>query len=138
LRFDQLPGQLQMNLGDLTIKNVVGPLHLTAKSKDVKIEDLSGELQVSVERGDVTYVAKRAPTSNATITTRNGNVDLTLPLNAKCDLTGRTHRGEVTNEFGDAIQVTTEGQGATLKGTAGGGPKITIETDRGGITLRKS
>jgi DUF4097 and DUF4098 domain-containing protein YvlB len=137
LRFDRLPGQLEMDLGKMSVTNVVGPLRLSAKTKDVQITDLSGELQATLDRGDVTVVSKLPPTGKFDITTRNGDVELTFPPNAKFDLMGTTDRGEATSAFGDAVRVNTEGGGASLKGSTGSGPQIVFHTDRGRIVLHK-
>jgi DUF4097 and DUF4098 domain-containing protein YvlB len=137
LRFDRLPGQLEMDLGKMSVNNVVGPLRLSGKTKDVQITDLAGELQVTLDRGDVTLVNKLPPTAKIDIRTRNGDVELTLPPSAKFEMSGTTDRGEATSAFGDAVRVTTEGGGATLKGSTGSGPQIVVHTDRGKLTLDK-
>ncbi len=137
LRFERLPGQLEMDLGKMSVNNVVGPLRLSAKTKDVQITDLSGELQATLDRGDVTLVSKLPPTAKIDITTRNGDVDLTLPASAKFEMNGTTDRGEATSAFGDSVRVTTEGGGATLKGSTGSGPQIVVHTDRGQLALHK-
>jgi DUF4097 and DUF4098 domain-containing protein YvlB len=137
LRFERLPGRLNMGLGNLKITEVVGPLRLTARSKDVQIEELSGEMEVSVERGDVTFSSKQAPAGKIDVTTRSGDVELLLPAGAGFEVDAMTHRGEATSAFGESVRAATEGQGATLKGSTGKGPKLTIRTDRGKITLGK-
>ena len=137
LRFERLPGQLEMDLGKMSVGNVVGPLRLSAKSKDVQIADLSGELQATVDRGDISLVTKLPPTAKIDITTRHGDVDLTLPPNAKFAMSGTTDRGEATSAFGDSVRIATEGGGASLKGSTGSGPQIVFHTDRGQIALHK-
>jgi DUF4097 and DUF4098 domain-containing protein YvlB len=137
LRFERLPGQLDMDLRKMSVGNVVGPLRFSAKTKDAQITDLIGELQVTVDRGDVTLVSKFPPAAKIDITTRNGDVELTLPPNAKFDMTGTTDRGEATNAFGDAVRIAADGGGASLKGSTGGGPQIVFHTNRGQIALHK-
>ena len=137
LRFERLPGQLEMDLSKISVSNVVGPLRLSARTKDVEITDLSGELQATVDRGDVSLVNKLPPTAKIDITTRNGDVDLTLPANAKFEMSGTTDSGQVTSAFGDSVRITTEGRGATLKGSTGGGPQIIVHSDRGQLALHK-
>jgi len=137
LRVGRLPGQLHMNLGDLTMNNAEGPVRVTAKSKDLRIEDLLGELEISLERGDVTLVPRRAPTGKMVVATRGGDVELALPAGAKFELEAVTHRGEVQNEFGAPLQITSDGAGASLKGSTGTGARITLRTERGQVTVRK-
>jgi DUF4097 and DUF4098 domain-containing protein YvlB len=137
LRVGRLPGQIQMNLGDLTMNNAEGPVRVTAKSKDLHIEDLSGDLEISLERGDVTLVPKRAPTGKLDVATRGGDVELALPADAKFEVEAVTRRGKVENEFGAPLQVTSDTTGASLKGSTGKGAKITLRTERGQVTVRK-
>ena len=137
LRVGRLPGQLQMNLGDLTMNNAEGPVRVTAKSKDLQIEDLTGDLEISLERGDVTLVPRRALTSKMDVVTRGGDVELALPTGAKFELEAVTRRGAVENEFGAPLQVTSDGAGASLKGSTGVGARITLRTERGQVTVRK-
>lgn len=137
LRVKQVPGQLHMDLGGFSATNVMGPVRLTAKSRDVRVEDFTDSLVVSLERGDVELRPKRAPAGEIEVATRTGNVELALPPTAKFQLAASTERGEATNEFGPALEVTTEGRGASLKGVAGKGPKINITIERGSVTVRK-
>ena len=110
---------------------------MSAKTKDVQITDLNGELQATLDRGDVSLVSKLPPTAKIDITTRNGDVELTLPPSAKFEMSGTTERGEATSAFGDSVRVTTEGAGAALKGSTGSGPQIVFHTDRGQLALHK-
>jgi DUF4097 and DUF4098 domain-containing protein YvlB len=137
LRVGRLPGQFHMNLGDLTMNNAEGPVRVTAKSKDLRIEDLLGDLEISLERGDVTLVPRHAPTGKMDVATRGGDVELVLPADAKFELEAVTRRGAVENEFGAPLQITSEGTGASLKGSTGKGARITIRTERGQVTIRK-
>jgi hypothetical protein len=135
LRLERLSGRLEMDLGKMLVNGVTGPLRLTARSKDVHVEDLGGELLANVERGDVTLVAKQAPTGKIDISTRNGDVSLTLPASARFALAAATDRGEATNTYGEVLRVATSGAGASVKGSTGAGPQITVHTNRGRISV---
>jgi len=137
LRLESLPGQMQMDLGDLSLEQVTGPVHLVAKSKDVTVKDFQGELRITVDRGDVHVSPRRAPAGPVDITTRNGDVTLSLPARAAFTLDASTGRGEVRNDYGPPLEAREEGAGGTLRGSAGKGPEIKLHTERGGITVRK-
>lgn len=137
LSFERLPGQLHMNLGDFSAANVVGPFRLVAKNRDVRLDDFTEAVALTIDRGDVELRPNRASIAGIEVSTRSGNVELALPGSAKFDLAATAKMGEVTNEYGEPLDVTTEGRGSIIKGAVGGGPKITIETDRGSITVRK-
>jgi DUF4097 and DUF4098 domain-containing protein YvlB len=126
-----------MNLGDFSAANVVGPFRLVAKNRDVRLDDFTEAVALTIDRGDVELRPNRASIAGIEVSTRSGNVELALPGSAKFDLAATAKMGEVTNEYGEPLDVTTEGRGSMIKGAVGGGPKITIETDRGSITVRK-
>jgi hypothetical protein len=69
--------------------------------------------------------------------TKAGDVELVLPAAAKFALAARTRRGEVTNDYGPPLRMTNEERGGSLEGSAGGGPRVVLETDRGDIRVRK-
>lgn len=137
LRLESLPGQVQMDLGELTLEQVTGPVHLVAKTKDVTVKDFQGELRITVDRGDVNVWARRALTAPVDITTRNGDVTLSIPAGAAFTLEASTRRGEVQNDFGPPLEAREQGAGAMLSGSARKGPEIKLHTERGRITVRK-
>ncbi len=137
LRAERVPGQFRMTLGDFTASNLVGPVRLTGRSKDVTIQGFQGDMAVSLQRGDVNLQPERTPDAKIDVTTGSGDLDIALPADAKFEISGTTGRGEVTSVFGDAVRVTRNLAGASIEGSNGRGPKITLHTDRGRIALTK-
>jgi len=137
LRFAKLPGQLHMDLGDFTATKIVGPVRLAARSRDIRIEDFTDSLELRIERGDIELFPKQMPNGSIDVTTGSGNIELALPAQAKFELSATALRGEVTNDFGPTLKLVDEGRKSLLRGGTGKGPKITIATDRGSITVRK-
>ena len=137
LHIEKLPGRMSMDLGDITATNLVGPIRLTTKSRDVQLEEFTQSLEISVERGDIGLRPKHLPLAQMDARSGAGDLALTVPGSGKFELTARTSRGEAHNEFGPPIRVETNGHGASLKGAAGQGPSITLSTARGSITVRK-
>ena len=138
LRVAGLPGQISMDLGELTGNNLVGPVHLVTKSKDVKIEDFSNSLDLETERGDIELQPKHMPLAKIDARSRSGQINLVLPDKAGFQLVATTDHGEAVNDFGSPIQKETDGRSASLKGTVGQGPSIHVVTERGTVTVRKA
>jgi DUF4097 and DUF4098 domain-containing protein YvlB len=138
LRVERVPGKLDMDLGHFSATNVVGPIRLTGKNRDVQIQDFTNTVALSVERGDINLLPGHSPTGEIDAVTRNGNIELTLPASAKFQLAASASRGEVNNDFGTVLEAKAEGQGASLTGSTGGGPMIKLTVRRGSITVRKS
>src|SRR5262249_12106347 len=115
-RVERLPGRISMDLAALTGVNLVGPITLTAKSKDIKLAEFTQSLQLDLERGDIELRPHDAALPKIDARCRKeGNIDLALPAQAKFDLTATTDRGEARNEYGSPVNVDTEGRSAKMK-----------------------
>jgi DUF4097 and DUF4098 domain-containing protein YvlB len=113
-------------------------VRLITRSKDIHLEDFTQSLVLETERGDIELKPGKVPVPKIDARSRSGNIDLELPESAKFELRATTNRGEVQNEYGAPLEAVTEGEGARLKGKVGQGPVLTITTDRGAVTVKKS
>jgi DUF4097 and DUF4098 domain-containing protein YvlB len=138
LKVEKVPGTITMDLGEFTGTNLVGPVRLITRSKDIHLEDFTQSLELETERGDIELKPGKVPMAKIDARSRSGNIDLELPESAKFELRATTNRGEVQNEYGSPLESEAEGQGARLKGKVGEGPLLTITTDRGSVTVKKS
>ncbi|HVP48830.1 MAG TPA: DUF4097 family beta strand repeat-containing protein [Bryobacteraceae bacterium] len=138
LKVEKVPGTITMDLGEFTGTNLVGPVRLITKSKDIHLEDFTQSLELDTERGDIELKPGKVPVAKIDARSRSGNIDLELPESAKFELKATTSRGEVQNEYGSPLEAVTEGEGGRLKGKVGQGPVLTITTDRGAVTVKKS
>jgi len=137
LQVESLPGQISMDLAELTGNNLVGPVHLTTKSKDVKIQDFTNSLELETERGDIELQPQHVPLAKIDARSRSGQISLVLPDKAAFQLVATTDHGEAVNDFGAPIQKETDGRASSLKGAVGQGPTIHLTTDRGTVSVRK-
>jgi len=137
LNIEKLPGQVRMALGDFTANNLVGPVRLTTRSRDVHISDFTNSLEVSVERGDVELRPGKLPVAKMDVHARFGDVEVSLPPAAKFDLTGTTARGETYTDFGAPLHTERNGNGGSIRGSSGG-PVINLQTEHGKMTVRKA
>jgi DUF4097 and DUF4098 domain-containing protein YvlB len=137
LNIEKLPGQVRMALGDFTANNLVGPVRLTTRSRDVHISDFTNSLELSVERGDIELRPGKLPVAKIDVHDRFGDVEVSLPAAARFDLTGTTTRGETYTDFGAPLHTERTGNGGSIRGSSGG-PLINLETERGKMTVRKA
>jgi hypothetical protein len=70
--------------------------------------------------------------------TRTGDITVALPGNAEFQIDGSTSQGDADNEYGGGLQQQSNGRAATIRGRVGNGPLVTVGTDRGMISLKKS
>jgi DUF4097 and DUF4098 domain-containing protein YvlB len=137
-RVEQIPGSVTMDLGELKIADVVGPVRFQTGTRDVQIADVTNSLELQLERGDVKVTESKTPLPKMEVRSRNGDITVTVPEKAGFELDGRSGQGEVQNDFGPAIETHQDGRAATIKGKTGSGPLITLTTERGSVSLRKN
>jgi DUF4097 and DUF4098 domain-containing protein YvlB len=138
LALEKLPGQLHMGPGEFTASNLVGPVRLNARARDVQIRDFTQSLELNLDRGDVDLRPGSA-LPKMDVRTKSGDIDLALPSSAKFDLRMSTERGEAHNEFGEGLHVSEDRhRGATIEGSVGTGPQLHLQTNRGSVTVRKA
>ncbi len=141
LRIEKVPGQARLGLGQLTGENLVGPIRLVTKTRDVRLTNFSQSLEISLERGDVDLQPGAGPAGKMQVETRSGDVELAIPSAARFVLNAATERGEVRNDYGEPLKVNDEGaakgHGAKLAGAVGQGPEWKLTTGRGTVTVRK-
>ena len=111
---------------------------LNSGTRDVELSDFTQGIEISINRGDIDLRPGRLPLSKMDVRTQSGNIDLSLPKGAKFELKAATQRGEVENGFGSQITSENTGRGQSLQGSVGGGPLLTLNTNRGSVTVRRS
>jgi DUF4097 and DUF4098 domain-containing protein YvlB len=140
-QMEKVNGEIRSTISNLMASNVVGPIRVNAsKTKDVEITDFTQSLEVTLDRGDVTLRPGRVPLAKMQVSTKNGEIDLAIPDQAKFEIRATANRGEVRNDWGSVLRVEgEERRGQTLSGTVGsvGGSLVTLQTNRGNISVRK-
>lgn len=139
LNVERIPGLLRMGLGELHASDVVGPVRVTSRTKDIQISNFTESLEISVDRGDIEVRPGKLPLSKIEVHTRSGDIEFAAPAAAKFHLSGNTTRGEITNDYGPPLKTEDENRGGgSIRGAVGTGPEVTLTTDRGAIKIRKS
>lgn len=136
-RTEAVPGSITMDLGDLKLNNVSGPVFFKTGTRDIQAADISGELDLEIDRGDIQVTVSKSPVPRIDAHTRNGDVTLALPENADFQLQGTTNQGEVENNWG-ALNNHSDGHRSTVNRSGANGPAITVTTNRGDIAVKKS
>jgi DUF4097 and DUF4098 domain-containing protein YvlB len=161
MEFASLAGDLDIASDEVRGSELAGPSRVSSTSKDIHLEDVSGDLQVQSNNGDVEIttsgkqpagkisvatthgdvavtMAGKAIPDKLNVATEHGDITLTLPTGAGFQVSAVTRKGDVSSEF-DAIKVD-ENNGATkASGTVGNGnSKLQVATDTGDIKIAKS
>jgi DUF4097 and DUF4098 domain-containing protein YvlB len=138
-RAEAVPGEVRSSLGTFRGDHLAGPVLVTSprKTKDVQLSNFTVSAEVNVNRGDVELRPAKLPLGKIDVNTKNGEITLWLPDQAKFDLRASTKRGEVENDFGPVLKAEPDGRGWSLKGAVGNGPTVSLQTDRGQISVHK-
>ena len=137
LNVQAVPGRINMDLGEFNGNDLVGPVRLIGRSRDIRIEQFTLSLELENTRGDVELHPGRLPLPSIEARTGSGRIELVLPEKATFRLDATAERGEAVNDFGSQIQKVTDGHASTLKGQVGEGPTLHITSTRGSISVRK-
>jgi DUF4097 and DUF4098 domain-containing protein YvlB len=140
----QLTGRLEMDSGDIQMSDVAGVAKLQTHNKDINAENVTGQLDIVNSHGDVKIVYANPPPEALNVTNDSGEVHITLPGRSSFQISAFSRSGDVDSEFQDPSLKKTGGErDGRLDGQFGGksgalGPKITITTSYGTISLHKS
>ena len=155
-----VPGDIEIASDQVRGNDLTGPSRVATGSKDIHLEDVSGDLQVQSTNGDVEVttggkeagklslntqhgdvaltLAAKAPPDKVNVVTQHGDVTLTLPSSDGFQITAGTGKGEITSDF-DAIKINKNNDASHATGTVGNGvSKLQVNTDTGDIKIGKS
>jgi DUF4097 and DUF4098 domain-containing protein YvlB len=161
MEFASLSGDLDIASDQVRGSDLVGPSRVVTSSKDIHLEDVSGDLQVQSNNGDVEVttsgkqpagkmnvttehgdvavtVAGKVPPDKVNVATQHGDVTLTMANGVGFQLSAVTRKGGISSEF-DSVKVEDSNGSSKASGTVGtGASKLQVATDTGDIKLVKS
>ena len=135
-----MTGRMELDSGDLQVSDVAGSAKLTTHNKDVDVENVAGQLDISDSHGDIKIHYSQPPADEINVTNDSGEVELTMPEKSSFEISAFSRGGEISTDFeGPTLQQTNDDNVGKLNGKFGShGPKITIVTSYGTISLHKS
>jgi hypothetical protein len=136
LHVEAIPGRISMDLSQVSGDGVVGPVRLTTRSRDVKLENFTAGLEIDTDRGDLELLPS-LPVPAMDIKTGSGRIELVLPGKAAFNLQATVERGEAANEFGTQIVQERVGNRSTLAGKVGEGPTVRLTANQGSVVVRR-
>src|SRR5580658_6317608 len=136
LEFSRIDGDLDLDSDDLHADQLTGPVHLTTRSKQIRLDEVSGDLRVQDENGGI-EVSMRS-LGNVQIDSRNGDIHLSVPDKAGFHLDAHTREGEIQSDFPE-LKVDSNEREAKASGTVGNGSShIVLNNEHDGIEIRRA
>lgn len=140
LTLDHMTGRLELDSGDLRVSEVAGAAKIATRNKDVEVEDVGGALELADSHGDITLRYAQPPAASVSVSDESGEVGLTIPSQSSFEISAVSQSGKVDSEFqGPSLELVNDSNVGRLNGRlGGGGPKITIVTSYGTISIHKT
>ena len=136
MEFSRIEGTLDLDSDELHAEQLTGPLHLTTRSKNIRLEEVSGDVRLQNDNGAVEVGMRTL--GNIQIDNRNGDVQLSLPDKASFRLDARTRDGEIQTDFPE-LKVNNDEHEAKASGSIGNASShIVLNNEHNSIEIRKA
>ena len=136
MEFSKLAGSLDLDSDELHADEITGPLHLTTRSKNIRMDQVSGDVRVKNDNGSIELIMRSL--GNVQLDNRNVDIQLAVPDRAGFRLDARTREGEIQSDFPE-LKVNNDEREAKASGSVGNGSAhIVINNEHEGIEIRKA
>lgn len=142
-----------VNGGDIIVENVKGEMEIQNVNGEITLTNVSGSAVANTVNGDIKAIFNAiSPNKPMAFSNLNGDIDITLPANAKVTVKMKSEWGEMYTDYD--MDITRQDQGkvdassdsGTYKVSVnnwiygkinGGGPEYLLKSMRGDIYIRK-
>ena len=142
LTLTQLSGHMEAGSGSLEVVDAPGNLIVRSRDEDISIENAGGKIKIDDRNGNIQVRFSSPPKEDIEITNASAPITLTLPGSSSFEILADCHSGDIESEFeSDTLKkASTESGDSHLEGKygRGRGPKITLKTTYGSISIHKT
>jgi Domain of unknown function (DUF5668)/Putative adhesin len=142
LTLTSLTGHMEASSGNLEVVDAPGNLNVKSRDEDISIENAGGKVKVEDHNGNVEVRFSWPPKEDIEIYNSSASITLDLPESSSFEIVADCHSGDIDSEFeSDTLKKTTTHSGDShLEGKygSGRGPKITVKTSYGSISIHKT
>lgn len=139
-----------VNGGDITVEDVHGEMEISNVNGDVTLKGVGGSASANTVNGNIRGSFNTIGENPMAFTTVQGDIDITLPANAKVTAKMRSEWGEVYTDFEmnidrsnrESIEADSDVYRVSINNWIngqinGGGPEYLFKTLRGDVYIRK-
>jgi hypothetical protein len=142
LTLTQLSGHMEAGSGSLEVVDAPGNMIVRTRDEDITVENAGGKVKIDDRNGNIQIRFSSPPKDDIEISNASAPITLTLPDSSNFEITADCHSGDIDSEFqADTLKQTSSGSGDShLEGKygRGRGPKITLKTSYGSISIHKT
>lgn len=136
MEFSRIDGSLDLDSDDLHADQVTGPVHLTTRSKNIRLEGVSGDVRMQNENGNVELAMRNV--GNVQVDNRNGDIQLSLPDKPGFRVDAHTRDGEIQSDFPE-LKIDSSDRESRANGSVGNGSAhVVINNQHEGIEIRRA
>jgi len=124
----------------MDIVDAPGNLSLRTRDSEINLENPGGKVNIDNRNASTGVRFSSAPKEDVQITNSSGEIALTVPASASFEIAADCRNCEISSEFPGLSASKTESGDSHLAGKYGNGkgPKITLKTSYGNISLRRT
>jgi hypothetical protein len=142
LTISQLSGHMEAGTGNLEIVDAPGNVILRTHEEEINVENPGAKVKIDNRNGNIELRFSSPPKDDIDITNASAGISISMPENSNFQIVADCHSGDIDSEFeSDSLKkTTTEGGDSHLEGRygSGRGPKITLHTTYGSISIHKN
>ena len=136
MEFSRIDGSLDLDSDELHADELTGPLHLTTRSKNIRLDRVSGDVRLQNDNGSIEVIMRSL--GNVQIDSRSGDIQLSVPDKAGFRLDARTRDGEIQSDFPE-LKVNNDDHEGKASGSVGNASAhIVLNNEHDGIEIRKA
>src|SRR5258708_4263807 len=139
LTLSALAGHMEAGSGNMDIVDAPGNLSLRTRDSEINVENPGGKVNIDNRNAEIGVRFSSAPKEDVQITNSSSEIALTVPGSASFEILADCRNCDISSEF-SGLSVSKAGSGDShLAGKygSGKGPKITLKTSYGNISLRR-
>jgi Putative adhesin/Domain of unknown function (DUF5668) len=138
----QLGGHMEDGSGNIEVVDAPGNLILRTHEKEISLENVSGKIRVDNRNGNIEVRFSSPPKEDVEIYNASAAISVSMPSDSNFEIIADCHSGDIDSEFeADSLKKTSTQSGDShLEGKYGNGrgPKITLKTTYGSISIHKN
>jgi DUF4097 and DUF4098 domain-containing protein YvlB len=140
LTLSALGGHFEAGSGNMDIVDAPGNLSLRTRDSEINVENPGGKVNIDNRNASIGVRFSSAPKEDVQITNSSSEIALTVPGSASFEVAADCRNCEISSEFPGLGASKTESGDSHLAGKygTGKGPKITLKTSYGNISLRRT
>jgi cell wall-active antibiotic response 4TMS protein YvqF len=140
LTLSSLAGHMEAGSGNMDIVDAPGNLSLRTRDSEINVENPGGKVNIDNRNASIGVRFSSAPKEDVQIANSSSEIALTVPGSASFEVVADCRNCEISSEFSGLTAAKTQSGDSHLAGKngSGKGPKITLKTSYGNISLRRT